>query len=250
MFALSTIGIGLAYGLYVVGKNMLVGREMSNLSLSSTVIGGIATIIFIASMIGGTVVGAGFGQGNSMIGFASFFLLLLFGCVAIVFLRPEGEKIPFSLKEARAGYRAMLARFGYMMVALGLLWQISTEAAQLAVGYSTEAFGKTNMQASALLIFSSLGAVFGNILSMKLPLSREKSFLLLGNIFMLLVFAFSSLLQLAHASDQFLIIQVLAFVLGLVFGGAVNIAESYFLQETRQQTFSAIMKSVEITLKS
>lgn len=174
MFALSTIGIGLAYGLYVVGKNMLVGREMSNLSLSSTVIGGIATIIFIASMIGGTVVGAGFGQGNGMLGFLIFLGFLASGLLATLFLRPEGQKVPFSLRESLTGYTKMFARFGYMMIALGLLWQISTEAAQLAVGYSTEAFGKTNMQASALLIFSSIGAVFGNIISMKLPVTREK----------------------------------------------------------------------------
>ncbi len=153
---------------------MLVGREMSNLSLSSTVIGGIATIIFIASMIGGTVVGAGFGQGNGMIGFLVFLGLLASGLLATLFLRPEGQKVSFSLRESLAGYTKMFARFGYMMIALGLLWQISTEAAQLAVGFSTEAFGKTNMQASALLIFSSIGAVFGNIISMKLPVTREK----------------------------------------------------------------------------
>ncbi len=57
-FDISMIGIGLAYSLYVIGKNTLIGREISTSTLGSSTIGAFTTIIFIVFLIVGTIVGA------------------------------------------------------------------------------------------------------------------------------------------------------------------------------------------------
>ncbi len=45
---------------------------------------------------------------------------------------------------------------------------------------------------------------------------------------MIIVFLFSTILGLAKTLDIYLIVQALAFFIGFFFGGAVNLAESYF----------------------
>lgn len=57
-FDISMVGIGLAYSLYVIGKNTLIGREISTSKLGSSTIGAFTTVIFIVFLIVGTIVGA------------------------------------------------------------------------------------------------------------------------------------------------------------------------------------------------
>lgn len=61
-FNLSMIGIGLAYSLYVIGKNTLIGREISTSKLGSSTIGAFTTVIFIVFLVFGTVIGSSLGE--------------------------------------------------------------------------------------------------------------------------------------------------------------------------------------------
>ncbi len=72
------IGIGLAYSLYVIGKNTLIGREIATSSLGSSTIGAFTTIIFIVFLIIGTIVGAKIGETDSlfMMGIVYFVIIL------------------------------------------------------------------------------------------------------------------------------------------------------------------------------
>ena len=54
------------------------------------------------------------------------------------------------------------------------------------------------------------------------------SFLSLGIGFLIIILLFSTFLDGAKTLDMYIIVQILAFVVGLFFGGAVNLAESYF----------------------
>ena len=103
------------------------------------------------------------------------------------------------------------------MIGLGCFWQISVEASQVAINYSKEFFDKSNSAASFLLLFSSLGAIIGNIVSVKIAQHRMRSFLVLAILFSITIFSFSSILSLALKFDQYTIVQALAFTVGLFF---------------------------------
>lgn len=114
------------------------------------------------------------------------------------------------------------------MVGLGCFWQISVEASQVAINYSKEIFEKSNSVSSLLLLFSSVGAILGNVLSVKLSKNRSPSFLWMTGIFIGIIFLFSTILGLAKSMENYAIVQALAFAVGFFFGGAVNLAESHF----------------------
>ena len=104
------------------------------------------------------------------------------------------------------------------MIALGCFWQISVEASQVAVNYSRDIFDKSISASSLLLLFSSIGAILGNVISVKFAEKRLLGFTIFSTVFIALIFAFSTLLGLAKSLDQYAIVQALAFLVGLFFG--------------------------------
>lgn len=50
-FNIGMIGVGLAYSLYVIGKNTLIGREILTSELGSSTIGAYTTIVFIVFLV-------------------------------------------------------------------------------------------------------------------------------------------------------------------------------------------------------
>ncbi len=130
------------------------------------------------------------------------------------------------------------------MVGLGCFWQISVEASQVAINYSKEIFEKSNSISSLLLLFSSVGAILGNVLSVQLSKNRLPSFVWMTGIFMIIIFLFSTILGFAKSMDNYVIVQALAFAVGFFFGGAVNLSESYFFtllgEDTEKDHVSAL----------
>lgn len=227
-FDISMIGIGLAYSLYVIGKNTLIGREISTSSMGSSTIGAFTTIIFIVFLIVGTIVGAKIWETPSLrIAWIAYFILILtLAFWALFFADTRRTKTEYHFSFAL--YQRLFLRYGIFMIGLACFWQISVEASQVAINYSKDFFDKSNSVSSLLLIFSSVGAILGNILSVKISEKRLISFLLITWGFVLVIFLFSTILGLAKTLDIYLIVQALAFFIGFFFGGAVNLAESYF----------------------
>ncbi len=227
-FNIGMIGVGLAYSLYVIGKNTLIGREISTSELGSSTIGAYTTIVFIVFLVFWTVIGSKIGEiwWWVIIGIIYFTLLLLFvgGILFLVDTRRETSPFQFSL----ALYKKLFLRYGVFMIALGCFWQISVEASQVAVNYSRDIFDKSISASSLLLLFSSIGAILGNVISVKFAEKRLMGFTIFSTVFIALIFAFSTLLGLAKSLDQYAIVQALAFLVGLFFGWAVNLGESYF----------------------
>ncbi len=65
-FDISMAGLGLAYSLYVIGKNTLIGREISTSKIGSSAVGAFTTITFIVFLIIGTISGAKIGETPSL----------------------------------------------------------------------------------------------------------------------------------------------------------------------------------------
>lgn len=227
-FNMAMIGVGLAYSLYVIGKNTLIWREIATSKLGSSTIGAFTTIIFIVFLVFGTVIGSKIGEweGTLMIWVWYFIALLLIagGVLFLIDTRRETSEFQFSPDL----YKRLFLRYGVFMIALGCFWQISVEASQVAINYSKDIFEKSNSASSLLLLFSSIGAIIGNVVSVKFADKRLLGFTLFSGIFIGLIFGFSSILGLAKTLDQYLIVQGLAFLVGLFFGWAVNLGESYF----------------------
>lgn len=66
-FNISMAGIGLAYSLYVIGKNTLIGREIATSRLGSSTIGAFTTVIFIVFLVIGTVIGSKLGETDGIL---------------------------------------------------------------------------------------------------------------------------------------------------------------------------------------
>lgn len=227
-FEIGMIWLGFSYSLYVIGKNTLIGREMSTSTLSSAAIGAFTTVIFIVFLIVGTVLWAKIWETSTLyIPGVLYFLALLITIVLVLIFadtRREKQSFHFSLSL----YKKLFFHYGVFMIGLWCFWQISVEASQVAINYSKEYFHTSNATSSLLLIYSSIGAILGNILSVKFQSKRLWTFLIFSVIFSLVIALFSTVLDLARSTDVYMLIQILAGVVGFFFGGSVNLAESYF----------------------
>lgn len=229
LFDISMIGTGFAYSLYVIGKNTLIGREISTSPLGSATIGAFSTVILIVFFIIGSYLWSRIWETDSwfMMWVVWLALVLLCAFCILFFANTRRERIDFHFSLSL--YKRLLVRYGIFMIALACFWQISSEASQVAIKYSIEYFHTSESSATLLLAFSAIGAILGNIVSVKLANKRLWSFFGLTLWFVIILFLFSSLLGLASTLDIYPIIQGLAFIIGFFFGGAVNLAESYFL---------------------
>ena len=93
------------------------------------------------------------------------------------------------------------------MIGLACFWQISVEASQVAINYSKDVFEKSNSVSSLLLIFSSVGAILGNVLSVKLSGKRLQSFIGITCGFVGIIFLFSTFLGLAKTFELYPLVQ-------------------------------------------
>ncbi len=131
-------------------------------------------------------------------------LLILAGAVLLATqTRRDTTSFHFSLDL----YKRLIIRYGIFMIGLACFWQISVEASQVAINYSKEVFEKSNSVSSLLLLFSSVGAILGNIVSVKLGHNRMRGFLILASIFLLTMFGFSTVLSIAQRLDLYVIVQ-------------------------------------------
>lgn len=227
-FSISMIWLGFSYSLYVIGKNTLIGREISTSSLSSSAVWALTTVVFIVFLIVGTIIWSKIWetQGLFIAGIFYFLWLLSIVLLDLFFADTRRERTPFHFSLDL--FRKLFLRYGIFMIALGCFWQISVEASQVAINYSKDFFDKSNSASSLLLLFSSVGAILGNIISVRLSSKREQSFTILTTLFILVILSFSTILGLARTLDMYLIVQILAFVIGFFFWWAVNLAESHF----------------------
>ncbi|MBP9779938.1 hypothetical protein KBD33_04945 [Candidatus Gracilibacteria bacterium] len=237
ILAVTMIGSGFTYGMYVIAKNTLVSQEIHETKISDTIVGGLVTILFIALLIFGTIAGAKLGEIHHLhqIGMITLIALLIAAGGISFFVRPKSEcisidssKEKLSIRSSLSQYYAIFCRYALLLVSLSILWQVSAEFSQLSIAYSVREFARSNAESSLLLLFSSVGAIIGNIASMKLAKSRIRAISILGGLFFSIILLSVWLFPYANRIDNYSIIQTIAFFLGLFFGALINLIESYF----------------------
>lgn len=250
-FNISMAGIGLAYSLYVIGKNTLIGREIATSRLGSSTIGAFTTVIFIVFLVIGTVIGSKLGETDGILiaGWFYFIALLFLAGWDLFLIKTRRETSVF--RASWPLYKKLFSRYAIFMIGLACFWQISVEASQVAINYSKDVFKTSNSASSLLLLFSSVGAIIGNIISVRFSHKRLGSFCVFGGVFIIIVFGFSTILGLAKSLDEYAIVQGLAFFVGLFFGWAVNLSESYFyslLWEDEDKDYTSALYGFTLSL--
>ena len=124
-----------------------------------------------------------------------------------------------SLKEALPEFQKVFRSYSPLMFVSALLWTLSTLVSQVSVSLSMEEFAISSTSASTLFLFSALGAIIGNGLSIKMHAKRW--FYWIGCIsgFSFLLLSYGVFLQ------SFMMMAFLATLLGFFFGASANLLD-------------------------
>ena len=238
MISLLTICCWFFYGYWGVIKNIIISQEIEYTWKSDTFINGFANIAFFVFLI---VWSIGWG-----LLFENFWLkwvycivwLALFAGGLSLWVRQD-KKVNF--REIKRLWKSYLANYVpnfitvikanfLIMLICSLYLVIATILSQKAIAFSVDHLGKTNSQASTLLLYSAVWTIFGNFISMKIPDQKRWLFWsLFSCIFAVLIFVFPYLMQ------NFIITALLAGLAGLFFWINYNLCESYFLLKIGKQ---------------
>ncbi len=111
------------------------------------------------------------------------------------------------------------------MFVSALLWTLSTLVSQVSVSLSMEKFAISSMSASTLFLFSALGAIIGNGLSIKMHDKRWHYWMGCISGFSFLLLSYGVFLQ------SFMMMALLATLLGFFFGASANLLDGYFIKK-------------------
>lgn len=242
--AFTLVSLWFFYGLWSVVKNVLVALEIEKTGYKDTTVNAFAEIIFIICLIGGTI------WGNAL--FATFWnqgylvILFLIGITAFVSMRLEYEsktlrdllrngwkryvggrknEVYSSLKEALPEFKKVFRSYSPLMFVSALLWTLSTLVSQVSVSLSMEEFAISSTSASTLFLFSALGAIIGNGLSIKMHAKRWIYWIGCISGFSFLLLSYGVFLQ------SFMTMALLATLLGFFFGASANLLDGYFIKK-------------------
>lgn len=173
------MAIGFFYSLWAVLKNILISVEIHRTGLPDSVVTGLVNIVFIVFLVAGIVIGpilsTGFGMFGSFVLAAILLLALAFSIPLDYdsewhftdilkngwnrFFHTKREIICSTLRSSVPEMKNVIVRYGVVILSIALLWSISTIVSQKSVEISREVFGKSESQASLLLLYSSIGAI-------------------------------------------------------------------------------------------
>lgn len=229
-FYLACVGMWFSYSLYVIGKNIVIWREMVADKQNISLIGAITTVSFIISMILGTIVGAKIGEGISalLIWWSMFTVLMVLAYVFTLRLKRETQHHSLTNLNLES-FKKVCGKYLLYIFGLACFWEISVEVSQMAIRFSKDFFVNSNTQASLLLIYSSLWAIIGNIVSVRFWAKRTGAFIFFTLPLIVIISSFWWILEWAKASDTYIFIEIAAGLIGFLFWWAVNLAESHFL---------------------
>ncbi|PID87679.1 hypothetical protein CSB07_00305 [Candidatus Gracilibacteria bacterium] len=239
---------GFFYGLWVVLRNILIAIEIKKTGMADTKVNAIISVIFIIFLIIGTITGSKIFEMFGHEGFIVIIVLLVISSIVSLYL--DYDKISIKelfingfnnykldrqkkFKEAIKNFLPELVyiykNFTFIIIFASLIWAIGTVVSQKAVEYSVEEFSKLPSEAAFLLLYSSLGAILGNVASSFMGKKRWKYFFFLNIFLGILIILFP------HFNGTFTTVGVMAFLIGVVFGGSTNLIESFFLMKIGEE---------------
>lgn len=243
IFAFTVVSLWFLYGLWNVMKSVIISIEIKKTWLPETAVTAIVGMMFVLCIITGSLLGSVISENMGHSGYIILLVYLLLSALVSLFLNYDtitlsslvsrGWKSYFlsreqSLVSAMKQYIPDLLfisrKYGAIIVASSVLWSLSTIISQASVEYSAMAFSMKNSEATILLLYSAVGAIIGSFLSIRMNQKRWFYFLIFNVLFALVVFLIPLL------GTSFFRVSVLATLLGICFGTAVNLSDSYLLR--------------------
>lgn len=232
----ATLGVfGFAYGVWVVGRSVLISTEIRRTGLPDTAVTGAVNVAFIVSVILGSVLG---GKIAETLGTAGHAVLAATVGAALagsrLFLHADFDADPScEMREAVSGFarwKAVFVRHGKLLGPTVALWSLSTVASQQVIQSSVSFFGKSPSEAAMVLLYSSVGAIVGNALSTKMAERRWKWFHAGNLAFVASLAAIPPVFHFAKSAGTYAPVVAIAVFIGLCFSVAANLAEGHYFR--------------------
>ena len=244
--------MGFVYGIWLIVKSILLITEIYGSSRSETVVNGAINIAILA----GTILGSYLGFMSFSLRWANGFRLLL-AIVAVtvfltMFLRYDRAFIsaPFlpTFRVAFPNILAIIKKYIWLFIPIGALWAISTAVGQKMLEIGIDIFDKVPKNSILIIVISIVGAIIGHIVSAFFRDHKKRYAILFTVIFGLTTMYFPYIIT---RFDYYLTLNISSFVMGLVFGIAVNLLEGrlfYHMGEDHRKEYGSAAYGIVINI--
>ncbi len=242
--AIIVSSIGFFYWIWVIVRNILVAVEIEKTWMQDTTVNAIVSIFFISTLIIWAIVGWLLFENLWTQGIWWLVTMLIIVCVLAIFLKYRyldiywikkiGYKKYFSEKKERfiksikhylPNIKHIFQNYAIIIISASFLWAITTIISQKIIEHSIISFGKTTSEASVLLLFSAVGAIIWNAISMKMQNKRWMFFRIFTYAFAIGVFV------IPFVWTSYTNVVIMAVLSGIFFWASSNLIEGFFFRK-------------------
>ena len=221
--------IGLMYGLWTIVKSVLLTIEIQNSSFSETTVTGMVNVALLVGIILWSYL---WFEVYSLWGANGFWVivgLLTASLITTLFLNYEKTFVRHNVKEtlriAIPSIMDVIKKYIRLLVPIGVLRAISTAMGQKMLEIGVDVFNKTLKSSIRIIVVSILGAIIGSILSTLFKRRKRFYTILFTIILWLSTIYFPNII---NKYDYYITLSICSFLMGIVFGIAVNLLEARF----------------------
>ena len=224
---ISSVALGFLYGLFAVVRSILVSIEILKTRMREMIINGFTNALFTGGIIISIYVITRAYELGGVLSLWVVIGLLILACLFSFPLQYDAYEERISpLQSLRRFWKEMLwilRRMYMVLLPSASLWGITTVIGVWALPYTQKTHGISESLGSLILLFSALGVILGNVLTMRVE-RRWFWFRLLTYCFAALVAGFYIL------TTTFPLMIAYALFLGMLMGAATNLIDSYYLR--------------------
>lgn len=242
-FAFVVVLIWFLYWLWNVVKSVIIAIEIKKTWLAETLVNAIVWITFVIFIIIWSIVWSLLFEKLWHDGYLIIMSLLFIASIASFNL--DYDKVHFSslikngwnkylydrknsLQKSISLYipdlKYILKNYSFIIIASSFLWTISTIVSQASIEFSVEKFSIDASKATYVLLYSAVGAILWNVLSVKMNKNRWKFYIIFNSLFGIIIFLFPFL------AFNFSILSFMALILWMFFWVSSNLVDSYLLK--------------------
>jgi hypothetical protein len=244
VFVIGALSVGFGGALWLVLKNTILPRIIRDTGISDTIIAALANIIFVVASLLGTVGGAAIAERYWLDGNIILLVLTLSGVVLAGTFSDSLSSPKLAISDYIAWVRNVVGEFFAPIAVTAGLWAVITALAQIFIEIGVREFKLSFAVAAMVLVWATLGGIIGNIVSIAFQKHRFLAYRIslagLGG----LVLSSAYLVDIIIKSGSSIYLSILAVIIGLVFGIAVNLIDGYYFLRLENSLYKTIGAAV------